>query len=67
MVQGKCGWAVVHALLVARLVLPAAGESAWAEATLLDNLGTLHHDITSTSDASLWHRFRPWPFESQTF
>ena len=50
MVQGKCGWAVVHTLLVARLVLPAAGESAWAEATLLDNLGTLHHDITSTSD-----------------
>jgi tetratricopeptide (TPR) repeat protein len=42
--------AVIQHVMAACLVLPVAIESARAEATLFDNLGTLHHEITSTSD-----------------
>ena len=42
--------AVIQHVMAACLVLPVAIESARAEAMLFDNLGTLHHEITSTSD-----------------
>ena len=50
MVKGRYARALVHALMVAGLALPGSGGVARAEVTLFENLGTLHHEITTTSD-----------------
>lgn len=50
MVRGKCARAVIHGLIVAGLSLPVSVATAWADVTLFDNLGTWHHEITTTSE-----------------
>ncbi len=50
MVNGRYTRAVIQGLMVAGLVLADVTGSAHAEVTLFDNLGTLHHEITTTSE-----------------
>ena len=50
MVKGGYARALVHGLMVVGLALPGSGGVARAEVTLFENLGTLHHEITTTSD-----------------
>lgn len=49
MVQGRCVSAVVYVLMIAGLALPVSGSVARAEVPLFENLGVLHHEITSNS------------------
>ncbi len=50
MVKGRYARAVIHGVMVAAVALPLVVGSARAEVTLFENLGTLHHEITTTSD-----------------
>jgi len=50
MVNGRYTRAVIQGLMVAGLVLADVTGAAHAEVTLFDNLGTLHHEITTTSE-----------------
>jgi hypothetical protein len=50
MVQGRYARALVHGLMVAGLAWPVSGGVARAEVTLFENLGSLHHQITTNSD-----------------
>ena len=50
MVQRRYARAVCRGLVIAGLALPVWGGVARAEVTLFENLGTWHHEITTTSD-----------------
>ncbi len=51
MAKGRYAGAAIHGLMVAGLaLLPLFGGPARAEVALFDNLGTWHHEITTTSD-----------------
>lgn len=50
MTTSRYARAVMHGLMVAGLAMPFSVGTVGAEATLFDNLGTLHHEITTTSE-----------------
>ena len=50
MVKGRYARALVHGLMVVGLALPGSGGVARGEVTLFENLGSLHRQITTTSD-----------------
>ncbi|MDP9132699.1 MAG: hypothetical protein M3M98_06135, partial [Nitrospirota bacterium] len=50
MTKSRYARAVIHGLMVAGLAMPLSIGTVGAEATLFDNLGTLHHEITTTSE-----------------
>lgn len=49
MIQGRYVSAVVYGLMLAGLALPVSGGVARAEVPLFENLGVLHHAITTNS------------------
>ncbi len=50
MVKERFAGVVMHGVMVAGLSLAISVGPAWAQATLFDNLGALHHEMTTTSD-----------------
>ena len=50
MTKSRYARAVIYGVMVAGLAMPLSVGTVGAEATLFDNLGTLHHEITTTSE-----------------
>lgn len=50
MVRERYTGAMIHGVRAAALALTLATDGAWAEVTLFDNLGSLHHEITTSSE-----------------